>query len=211
MQKLIDGVHKFRKEQFGRYKNLFHRLSREGQNPHTLFVTCSDSRVLAELMTDSKPGDLFVVKNAGNIVPPFSAVGSTNSTAAAVEFAVDVLGVSDIVVCGHTQCGAMQALVKGGFDSEDLPHLKSWLDVAAPVGETLRRNYSHLTDAQELATAAAEENVLFAIENLQTYPVVARKLAEEKLAIHGWCFKIATAETFAYDPSTGQFQPIVAE
>src|SRR6476469_10068996 len=105
MEKLIAGIHKFQNDELGKYQELFCRLSREGQNPHTLFITCSDSRVLAELITQSKPGDLFVVKNVGNIVPPASATGTTNSTAAAVEFAVESLEVSDIVVCGHSQCG----------------------------------------------------------------------------------------------------------
>src|SRR5207253_4811127 len=107
MQRLIEGVHKFRREEFGRYRELFARLSREGQKPHTLFITCSDSRVLAELITQSKPGDLFVVKNIGNIVPPASVMGSSNSTAAALEFAIETLEISDIVVCGHSDCGAM--------------------------------------------------------------------------------------------------------
>src|SRR5208283_2721939 len=123
MQRLIEGVHKFRREEFGRYRELFARLSREGQNPHALFITCSDSRVLAELVTNSKPGDLFVVKNAGNIVPPATVTGSTNSTAAAIEFAVELLGVNDIVVCGHTQCGAMTALLEGVPEAGTLPHL----------------------------------------------------------------------------------------
>jgi hypothetical protein len=133
MEKLIEGVHKFRDEEFGRYRELFARLSQEGQNPHTLFITCSDSRVLAELVTNSKPGDLFVVKNAGNIVPPATVTGSTNSTAAAIEFAVRILGVNDIVVCGHTQCGAMAALVDGLPDPGALPHL-----AAAAIGSRFR-------------------------------------------------------------------------
>src|SRR5436309_13367907 len=111
MQRLIEGVHKFRREEFGRYRELFKQLSREGQNPHTLFITCSDSRVLAELITQSQPGDLFVVKNIGNIVPPAEVQGDTNSTAAAIEFAVVNLNVSDIVICWHSQCGAISALL----------------------------------------------------------------------------------------------------
>ena len=98
MQQLIQGVHKFRTGEFGNYRKLFRKLSQEGQNPHTLFITCSDSRVLAELITQSQPGDLFVVKNIGNIVPPSTARGDTNSTAAAIEFAVVNLHVSDIVI-----------------------------------------------------------------------------------------------------------------
>jgi carbonic anhydrase len=98
MQRLIEGVHKFRSAEFGNYRKLFRQLSRDGQNPHTLFITCSDSRVLAELITQSQPGDLFVVKNVGNIVPPAQVTGDTNSTAAAIEFAVETLRVRDVVV-----------------------------------------------------------------------------------------------------------------
>ena len=208
MLRLIEGVHKFRREEFGRYRELFARLSREGQNPHTLFITCSDSRVLAELVTQSQPGDLFVVKNAGNIVPPANVTGSTNSTAAAVEFAVHVLGVSDIVVCGHTQCGAMSALLNGLPDVDAMPHAAAWLEVAASVREIVRRDYAHL-DAEARVTAAVEENVLLALENLHGYPVVAARLESGQLALHGWCFKIDTAEMFAYDPGVGQFLPLV--
>lgn len=209
MEKLIAGLHKFRQDQLGGYQELFHRLSNEGQNPHTLFITCSDSRVLAELITQSQPGDLFVVKNVGNIVPPANVSGSTNSTAAAIEFAVQTLGVSDVVVCGHSFCGAMAALLDGLRDQESMPHLHEWLELASPVRKLIETNYQHLTNAEARSTAAAEENVLFALENLHTYPMVSARLAAGTLRLHGWFFKIATAEMFAYDPSTQQFQPIV--
>ncbi len=208
MQRLIEGVHKFRTDEFGRYKRLFKRLSREGQKPHTLFITCSDSRVLAELITQSEPGDLFVVKNVGNIVPPATVVGATNSTAAAVEFAVDVLQVTDIVVCGHSQCGAMHALLDEKPLGENLSHLQQWLEVAAPVRNVIESQYTHLTDPKLRETAAAEENVLFALENLNTYPAVQTRLASGELRLHAWFFKIDTAELFAYDPETRQFAPL---
>ncbi|TAL04402.1 MAG: carbonic anhydrase, partial [Verrucomicrobia bacterium] len=166
MQKLIEGVHKFRTDEFGNYKKLFRKLSQEGQNPHTLFITCSDSRVLAELITQSKPGDLFVVKNVGNIVPPASATGSTNSTAAAIEFAVENLRVSDIVVCGHSQCGAITALMDETALNSRQPHLRDWLNVAKPVRELVSREYTHLSAREDLLSAAAEENVLFSLDNL---------------------------------------------
>ena len=208
MQRLIDGVHRFRREEFGRYRELFRRLSREGQKPHTLFITCADSRVLAELITQSNPGDLFVVKNVGNIVPPATVTGSTNSTAAAIEFAVQVLGVEDIVVCGHSQCGAMAALLQGGPTRDVMPHLCEWLEVAAPVREVIGTQYTHLTNPEARTTAAAEENVLFAVENLHTYPSVTERLATGTLRLHAWFFKIATAELFAYDPELRQFAPL---
>lgn len=209
VQRLIEGVHKFRTDEFGRYRALFKRLSREGQNPHTLFITCSDSRVLAELITQSQPGDLFVVKNIGNIVPPASAVGSTNSTAAAIEFAVQMLKVSDIVVCGHSQCGAMAALLETQPAPHDTPHLAEWLRIVDPVRQIITNQYSHLTEPRLRQTAAAEENVLFALENLYTYPVVQRRLADGSLHLHGWFFKIDTAELFAYDPEAKQFAPLI--
>jgi len=209
MQELIAGVHKFRNDEFGNYRKLFRKLSQEGQNPHTLFITCSDSRVLAELITQSKPGDLFVVKNIGNIVPPSSASGDTNSTAAAIEFAVENLRVSDIVICGHSQCGAISALLGMPSVGDSMPHLRDWLKLASPVLKTLKNNYAHLHDHDARCTAAAEENILYGLDNLHSYPCVQDRLADGSLQLHGWFFKIATAELFTYDPETLQFTPLV--
>jgi carbonic anhydrase len=211
MQRLIEGVHKFRSDEFGNYRKLFRKLSQEGQNPHTLFITCSDSRVLAELITQSKPGDLFVVKNVGNIVTPASATGDTNSTAAAIEFAVENLRVSDIVICGHSQCGAIAAMLDKNPVSASTPHLRDWLNLAAPVLETLKKDYAHLHNAGERETAAAEENILFGLDNLHSYSCVQERLMDGSLRLHGWFFKIATAELFAYDPESLQFQPLVTD
>jgi carbonic anhydrase len=211
MQRLIEGVHKFQTDVFGNYRSLFRKLSQEGQNPHTLFITCSDSRVLAELITQSKPGDLFVVKNVGNIVPSANAKGDTNSTAAAIEFAVENLRVSDIVICGHSQCGAISALLGETPAGDSTPHLRDWLKLASPVLETLKKDYAHLRDRDARWTAAAEENVLFGLENLHSYHCVQERLMDASLRLHGWFFKIATAELFAYDPDTRQFSPLVTE
>jgi len=211
MQRLIEGVHKFQKDEFGNYRQLFRKLSREGQNPHTLFITCSDSRVLAELITQSQPGDLFVVKNVGNIVPPADVRGDTNSTAAAIEFAVETLRVNDIVVCGHSQCGAISALLDKNPVSDNTPHLRDWLKLATPVLMTMKKDYAHLHDSGERETAAAEENVLFALDNLHSYSCVQERLMDGSLRLHGWFFKIATAELFAFDPETRQFSPLLPE
>lgn len=208
MQKLLSGIHKFQQKELGRYQELFQRLSNEGQNPHTLFITCSDSRVLAELITQSQPGDLFVVKNVGNIVPSSDVVGSTNSTAAAIEFAVRTLKVKDVVICGHSQCGAMNALLHGLDEEPEMPHLKEWLDLATPVKKLIDKDYKYITDREEKIIAAGEENVLFGLENLKTYPIVQQRIEEGTLRLHGWFFKIATAEMFAYDQDSQQFLPI---
>src|SRR6266850_18455 len=178
MQQLIAGVHKFQQDELGKYRKLFRRLSRQEQNPHTLFITCSDSRVLAELITQSQPGDLFVVKNVGNIVPPATVAGDTNSTAAAIEFAVQTLEVSDIVVCGHSQCGAVAALMGDRPNRQATPHLGRWLELAAPVRRVIEKEYPHLTGEEERLRAAEEENTLFALENLQTYPCVQRRMGD---------------------------------
>jgi len=207
MQKLIQGVHSFQSQEFRAYSGLFRRLSREGQSPHTLFITCADSRVLAELITGSKPGDLFVVKNVGNIVPAASVSGP-NSTAAAVEFAIDVLGVSDVVVCGHTQCGAMAALARGIPGAEDRPHLAQWLKQSQAVRDVVARNYPDVTDTTDLETLMAEENVLFGLENLKSYDVVRKALEEERVHLHGWMFQIRSAKLFAYSSEHGQFEPL---
>ena len=208
MERLIEGVHRFQNDQFGNYRSLFRKLSQEGQNPHTLFITCSDSRVLAELITQSKPGDLFVVKNVGNIIPPSTATGSPNSTAAAIEFAVETLRVSDIVVCGHSQCGAMTALLGGLPGGDSMPHLREWLKLAAPVQEIMRSQYFQIRDETVRMDTAAEENVLFGLENLHSYHCVQERLMDGTLRLHGWFFKIATAELFAFDPETNQFLPL---
>jgi carbonic anhydrase len=209
MQRLLAGVHHFQNSEFGQHRELFERLSLEGQAPHTLFITCADSRVLAELITASQPGDLFVVKNIGNIVPRQDDARAM-STAAAIEFAAGVLDVADVVVCGHSQCGAIQLLLNGLGGAAEYPHLSRWVEVAAPVRDTMARAYSHLDDEARLR-AAEEENVLFAIENLRTYPVVQRRLADGTLHLHAWHFTIATGELSAYDAEAGQFLPLVVD
>lgn len=212
MQRLIEGVHRFREREFGRYRDIFENLAQHGQKPHTLFITCSDSRVIAELITHSAPGELFVVKNVGNIVPAPEAASEYNSTAAAIEFAVGMLAVDDIVVCGHSQCGAMTSLLEGmpsTLDSRTAPHLHKWLSLAAPVRATLETHYTHVTDPQDRATIAGEENVLFGLENLRRYPIVAQRLERGDLRLHAWFFKIANAELYAYDPITKQFAPLI--
>ena len=210
MQKLIDGVHRFRQDEFGGFSKLFRRLSKEGQNPHTLFITCADSRVLAELITQSQPGDLFVVKNVGNIVPPPDVPNAVNSVAAAIEFAVDVLNVSDVVVCGHSSCGAIKMLMDTSGSIPALPNLQKWVELAAPVRKTIEEKYHHLTDPQARVRAAEEENVLFAIEQLRAYECVRKRLEQGSIRLHAWFFKIANAELFAYDPDARQFLPISA-
>ncbi len=203
MQKLITGIHQFQCSAFRPMKELFERLAHV-QNPETLFITCSDSRIDPNLLTQSQPGDLFILRNAGNIVPPHGA--AAGGEAATIEFAVVGLGVKDIIVCGHSHCGAMHGLLKPEL-VERFPALRSWLTHAETTRRIIEENYQSL-DGERLVTAAVEENVLVQLENLRTLPAVAARLVKGDLHVHGWVYKIETGEVFAYDPESGQFVPL---
>lgn len=203
MQKLIQGIHQFQNENFRPLQGLFEQLSK-GQSPETLFITCSDSRIDPNLLTRSQPGDLFILRNAGNIVPPHGA--ANGGEAATIEFAVAALGVKDIIICGHSHCGAMHGLLQPDKLSS-LPAVASWLAHAETTRRIVRENYGHL-DGDRLVTATVEENVLVQLENLRTLPAVASRLVRGDLHLHGWVYKIETGEVFAYDSILGQFVPI---
>lgn len=205
MQKLIQGIHAFQQQDFRPLQGLFEQLAK-GQNPETLFITCSDSRIDPNLLTRSKPGELFILRNAGNIVPPHGAAGG--GEAATIEFAVAGLGVKDIIICGHSHCGAMHGLLFPEAAAE-LPAVTAWLGHAAATRRIVRNNYGHLCGPAQL-TATIEENVLVQLENLRTLPAVASRLAKGDLHLHGWVYKIESGEVFAYDPAGGQFVPLAA-
>jgi len=201
MQKLIDGIHFFQKNVFACNRELFQRLARDGQTPAVLFITCADSRVNPNLITQTEPGDLVIMRNAGNIIPAHgSPVGGE---AATIELAVDVLKVSDIVVCGHSHCSAMQAMIDPGTTA-DLPAVRTWLQHADATRRIMRDRYGHLR-GDDLLTATAQENVLVQLEHLYTHPVVAAAMAADRIRVHGWMYKFETGEVFAYEARTGQF------
>lgn len=200
MQRLIEGVHFFQNVGFVQQRELFERLA-GGQNPEACFITCSDSRIDPNLITNAKPGQLFIVRNAGNVIPCYGT--ANNGELAAVEFAVGVLGVKDIIVCGHTHCGAM----KGVLDPASLatlPTLKSWLQHCDSTAQIIADHYTHLS-GENLITAAAEENVLVQLEHLRTLPIIASRASRGLLQLHGWMYKFETGEVFAYDSELGQF------
>lgn len=201
MQKLIDGVHHFQSQVFGSQRELFARLA-QGQAPETLFITCADSRIDPCLLTNSNPGELFILRNAGNLVPPYGAV--KGGEAASIEFAVAGLGVKDIIVCGHSHCGAMKGLLEPP-PSRDFPALTEWLGHAENTRRVVRDRYADHESA-ELLNVCIQENVLMQLENLRTHPVVASALAQNKLKLHGWVYKIETGEVFGYDPEQLQFR-----
>jgi len=203
MQKLIEGIHHFQSQDFAPLQGLFEQLAK-GQSPETLFITCSDSRIDPNLLTRSKPGDLFILRNAGNIVPPHGA--ANGGEAATIEFAVAGLGVKDIIICGHSHCGAMQGLLEPQLLAT-LPTVAAWLSHAETTRRIIRENYGHL-DGERLTIATVEENVLVQLENLRTHPAVASRLVRGDLCLHGWVYKIQTGQVFALDVTAGQFVPI---
>ncbi len=204
MQRLVEGIHQFQNNIFSSKRRLFERLAK-GQQPQALFVTCSDSRIDPALLTQTEPGELFILRNAGNIIPPYGTING--GEAATIEFAVRALGVKDIIVCGHSQCGAMSGLL-APEKLDDLPAVRDWLSYADSTRCIMRENYEHLSEASARLTATVEENVLVQLEHLRTHPSVAAALARKELNIHGWVYKFETGQVFAYCPDREQYVPI---
>jgi carbonic anhydrase len=201
VQKLEEGIHHFQANYFASNRELFEQLS-EGQRPETLFITCCDSRLVPNLITASAPGELFIVRNIGNIVPAVER-GVLGGVSAAIEYAVEVLQVSSVIVCGHTNCGAIDAILNPDR-VKHLPYVSRWLEGSASIPKLIEERYGHLEGEARMA-AAVEENVLVQLENLRSFKFVAKKLDSGELKMSGWVFKIATGDVFDYDPLTGQF------
>ncbi len=203
MQKLVKGIHSFQRGFFASHRELFEQLATTGQQPETLFITCSDSRVVPTLITNAAPGELFIVRNVGNVVPHVDLPGGT---AAAIQYAVEVLNVENVIVCGHTQCGALKAIL----DPESVAHLefvKRWLKGTIDVKNVIEEKYAHLTGEEKL-TAAIQENVLAQLEHLREYPFIANRLETGKLRLNGWIFDVGKGQVFDYDPEHDEFLPL---
>ena len=206
MQKLAKGLHSFQHGYFATHRQLFEQLATAGQHPETLFITCSDSRVVPNLITNAPPGELFVIRNAGNLIPDPNLPGGT---AASLQYAVEVLEVENIIVCGHTQCGAIDAILNPA-SAEGLPYVKRWIDQAADLRRLLDERYGHLSGEARTA-AAVQENVLAQVKRLHEYDFVEQRLDAGKLRVNAWVFKIATGQVFDFDPETSEFRPLVEE
>ncbi|MCX4884313.1 MULTISPECIES: carbonic anhydrase [unclassified Streptomyces] len=189
MQPLIDNA-----RTFGQRPEEFAKLA-EGQSPQVLFITCSDSRVVPALITGARPGELFELRTAGNIVPPYTSEHAT-SEACTIEYAVEVLGVSDIVVCGHSHCGAVGALVRGD-DLDAVPAVRDWLSHATP----------RPAGAAEDPTVSegVQSHVLTQLLRLRSYPYIEQKLKSRQLSLHAWFYEVHTGAVQAHDPQTDTF------
>lgn len=203
MEKIIEGVLKFEREVFPQQRELFERLA-DGQKPEVLFITCADSRVVPVLITQSRPGDLFICRNAGNMVPPYGEVhGGVSAT---IEYAVVVLGIRHIVVCGHTDCGAMKGVLHPE-KVQGMPSVKTWLNHGEMARRIVEENYPHLSEHEKLAVLT-EENVMAQLTNLRTHPSVAARIARGEMHLHGWIFDIPVGRMKAWDPDSNRFVPL---
>ena len=200
MKTLIEGFKKFQSEVFQEKRLLFERLS-YGQNPRALFITCSDSRVDPTLLTQTDPGELFILRNAGNIVPSYGTVvgGST----ATIEYGVAVLGVQHVIVCGHTDCGVMRAILQPD-QLKELPAVKEWLLQAEATRRIVKENYPDLSGS-ELLVVTTQENVRIQLDHLRTHPAVAARLRRGAVQLHGWVYSISTGEMWTYDLAGDKF------
>ncbi|KUM85259.1 carbonic anhydrase [Streptomyces pseudovenezuelae] len=190
MQPLIDNA-----RTFGQRPEEFAKLA-EGQSPQVLFITCSDSRVVPALITGARPGELFELRTAGNIVPPYASQHPT-SEAATIEYAVEVLGVRDIVVCGHSHCGAVGALVRGD-DLDAVPAVRDWLNHATP------RPAGTVEDPE--VAEGVQSHVLAQVLRLRSYPFIDKKLAEDQLTLHAWYYEVHTGAVRVHRAETDAFE-----
>ena len=197
MPNFAPGVVKFQRDVFPEKQELFERLS-TGQSPEALFITCSDSRIETAMLTQTDPGELFICRNAGNIVPPHT--NQTGGMTASIEFAIGALKIPNIVICGHTECGAMKgAINRAGLTS--LPHVREWLGYAQGAVDITEALGAGL-DPEAKMRMLLEQNVILQLHHLKTHPTVAVALAQKTVQLHGWVYDIKTGEVSAYDEAT---------
>lgn len=205
--KLIEGYRHFSEEIYPEHRELFDDLKCR-QSPQVLFITCADSRVDPSLITQTDPGDLFICRNIGNIVPAYGEM--LGGVSAVVEYAVAALDVRDIIVCGHTDCGAMKALQQPDAPARDaMPTVKSWLRNAHAALSVARAKHGDLP-ADQMMRALVRENVVLQIQHLRTHPSVAAGLASDRLRLHGWIYNIGAGTLSALDEAGKEWQPLLA-
>jgi carbonic anhydrase len=204
MKNLLAGINRFQTGYFATHRELFQTLAK-GQKPNALFITCSDSRVNPNLITDTRPGELFEIRNAGNMMPSYDQARTAFSgEAATLQYAVEVLQVQHIIICGHTDCGAVKALMAPPENLQNLDVVRLWVDQAAHLREIIDEKFSHLENG-ERHIAAIEQNVLIQLDDMLTYPFIKRRLAAGRLMVHGWVYHIGEGQITAYDPDLDKF------
>ncbi|MFV0391092.1 MAG: carbonic anhydrase [Paludibacteraceae bacterium] len=209
LKRLFDGVKAFGKSDFPRQKAHFKKLERE-QNPHTLFIGCSDSRVVPNLITRTMPGELFIIRNVANLVPYFNQNHDNYlATSSAIEYAVNVLEVENIIICGHSNCGGCRTIYEDESKMHDLPLVRKWLELAYPVKEQVRQKIlSNRSVTYKRDELTAQLNVVEQMKHLLTFPYVKERYDSGKLNILGWYYVIETGKVYNYSRSTGTFEKI---
>jgi carbonic anhydrase len=202
MNNLLQGISNFRGGVFPHDAALYRKLAREGQQPQALMISCADSRVMPETITQSGPGELFVCRNAGNIVPPFQT--ANGGVSSAIEYAVVALEVRDIIICGHSDCGAMKGLCHPELLAS-MPNVAAWLKHGHAAHSIVCQAYPASMDDKDRIRATAMENVVVQLDHLKTHPSVAAKLATNEITLHGWFFDIETGEVLIFDGEACKF------
>jgi carbonic anhydrase len=198
-RELIDRLQRFRERTFPKLEGRYRELAAQGQHPSMLFIGCSDSRLMPQMLLDSAPGEVFIVRNAGSLIPPYEEAGGYHGTCAAIEFAVLVLGVRDIVVSGHSHCGAIRALYREPHPES--AHLAKWLDLA-------REAVLPVTESEDALRRVEQHSVVLQIEHLLSYPMVRSRYEQGELKLHGWHYLIEEGEVSTLDLAQGSFHPV---
>ena len=207
LQEFEKGHEAFQKIKFNQSKDRFKKLVEEGQNPKALFIGCSDSRVMPAMITGSKPGDLFIVRNIGNFVAPYNPNADYHATASAIEYAVSILEVSDIIVCGHTHCGAIAALYKEFNQTPENIHTIKWLELGSEAKKVATLAHGN-SDKDVLLRYTEKISVVYQIDNLLTYPAVKRRVEDGTLFVHGWHYDIENGGIEYYDDENYEFKAL---
>lgn len=202
MKNLVQGIVEFRKNLTEESRSLFAKLAL-GQKPDALFIACSDSRVVPNLFASTNPGDLFVLRNMGNFVPPFSSTAPDTSALAAIEFSLFNLNISDIIVCGHSECGAIQAVAQG-IDRIQYPHMRAWLKYGEESVKQVKAGRI-INPGLAIHNQISQVNVLQQMQNILSYPFIQDRCMKNQLRIHGWWFDIAQANVYCYEHNVDQF------
>ncbi|WP_072680421.1 carbonic anhydrase [Arcobacter sp. LA11] len=207
LKNLIKGHEDFRKFNFPRIESELKELVEHGQRPEVMFIGCSDSRVTPDLMLNTRPGDMFILRNVGNFVPPFKHDEDFHGSAAAIEYAIAVLKVKHIIICGHSHCGACKSLYEEIPSNDSFIHVKTWLNLGKQAKERTLKNKKFNTE-EEMYRATERNSIRHQLDNLLTYPDIVRLLKTGELQIHGWYYDIESGNMDFYDKENDSFKPL---
>ncbi len=206
---IITGSEAFKQDKYKKYEHKFISLAQQGQHPKILFIGCCDSRVVPNLITNTGPGDLFIMRNIGNFVPPYKPDEDFHATAAAIEYAVSVLEVEDIIVCGHSQCGAIASLFKSEkLENPSLIHVKKWLEIGAEAKNFVTKHIPEDFSKEDKLDLTEKVSAILQLDNLLTYPAVKERVEEGKLFLNAWHYDIASCEISYYDSHFQEYLPL---